>query len=166
MLGGPPVFKPHAILHPTDYSDNSAYAFKIAVSLAEQHGAILYVAHVVESLGPELVTVGEATTQLQPQAHVQQLWDELRQVKAPPDSPITVKHILAEGPPAGEVAEIARKHHCDLIVISTHGRTGLERLLMGSIAEKIVRLAPCAILTVKCPPCEPKRTILSPESEP
>jgi nucleotide-binding universal stress UspA family protein len=160
------VFKPHAILHPTDYSENSAYAFKIAVSLAEQHGALLYVAHVVDSLGPELVSVGEATTQLQPQAHIKRLWDELQQVKAPPDSPITVKHILAEGEPAAEVAEIARKHQCDLIVISTHGRTGLERFLMGSIAEKIVRLAPCAILTVKCPPCDPRRAILSPESAP
>jgi len=54
------MFKPTTILHPTDYSDNSAYAFKVALGLAEQHGAMLYVAHVVESLGPELVTAGEA----------------------------------------------------------------------------------------------------------
>jgi nucleotide-binding universal stress UspA family protein len=143
------MFKPTTILHPTDYSDNSAYAFKVALSLAEQHGATLYVAHVVESLGPELITVGEATSERQPEAHVRHLWQELLQLKAPPGSPVTVKHILAEGDPAPEVAQIAKKYGCDLIVISTHGRTGLERLLMGSIAEKIVRLAPCAILTVK-----------------
>ncbi len=146
------MFQPKIILHPTDYSDNSAYAFKVALSLAEQHGATLYVAHVVETLGAEEVTFGEATTARQPAGHVHLLWEELLQVKAPADSPVTVKHILAEGAPAAEIAAIANKHHCDLIVISTHGRTGLERLLMGSIAEKIVRLAPCAILTVKpCP---------------
>jgi nucleotide-binding universal stress UspA family protein len=151
------MFKPTNILHPTDYSDNSAYAFKVALSLAEQHGATLYVAHVVESLGPELVTVGEAATERQPEGHVRHLWQELRQVKAPPGSPVTVKHVLGEGEPAAEVAVIAKKYACDLIVISTHGRTGLERLLMGSIAEKIVRLAPCAILTVKRPPATPSR---------
>jgi nucleotide-binding universal stress UspA family protein len=151
------MFKPHTILHPTDYSDHSAYAFKVALSLAEQHGATLYVAHIVESLGPELVSFGEVTTERQPQGHVRHIWEELLQVKAPPGSPVVVKHILGEGDPAAEVAEIARKYNCDLIVISTHGRTGLERLLMGSIAEKIVRLAPCAILTVKRCPATPSR---------
>jgi nucleotide-binding universal stress UspA family protein len=145
------VFKPHTILHPTDYSDNSAYAFKVALSLAEQHGATLYVAHVVESLGPEMVTFGEATLERQPEGHLHHLWDELLRVQAPPGSPVQIKHILGEGDPASEIAEIAKKYHCDLIVISTHGRTGLERLLMGSIAEKIVRLAPCPILTLKRP---------------
>jgi universal stress protein A len=146
------MFKPHTILHPTDYSDNSAYAFKVALSLAEQHQATLYVAHIVDTLGPEMVTFGEATTERQPESHVRHLWDELRQVQAEPGSPVTVKHILGEGEPALEIAEIAKKYNCDLIVISTHGRTGLERLLMGSVAEKIVRFAPCAILTVKRPP--------------
>jgi universal stress protein A len=146
------MFKPHTILHPTDYSDNSAYAFKVALSLAEQHQATLYVAHVVETLGPEMVTFGEATTERQPESHLRHLWDELRQVEAPPGSAVTVRHILAEGDPAVEIAEVAKNYNCDLIVISTHGRTGLERLLMGSVAEKIVRLAPCAILTVKRSP--------------
>jgi nucleotide-binding universal stress UspA family protein len=146
------MFKPTVILHPTDYSDNSAYAFKVALSLAEQHGALLYVAHVAETLGGEDVTFGEAATARQPEGRVHHLWHELLQVKAPPGSPVAVKHVLAEGEPAAEVAEIAKKYGCDLIVISTHGRTGLERLLMGSIAEKIVRLAPCAILTVKRSP--------------
>jgi universal stress protein A len=149
------MFKPHTILHPTDYSDHSAYAFKVALSLAEQHGATLYIAHIVQSLGPELVSFGEVTTERQPAGHVRHLWEELLQVKAPAGSPVTIKHILGEGDPAAEVAEIARKYNCDLIVISTHGRSGLERLLMGSIAEKIVRLAPCAILTVKRPPATP-----------
>ena len=149
------MFKPHSILHPTDYSDHSAYAFKVALSLAEQHGATLYVAHVVESLGPELVSFGEVTAERQPAGHVRHLWDQLRQVQAPSGSAVAIRHILAEGDPPAEVAEIARKYNCDLIVISTHGRTGLERLLMGSIAEKIVRLAPCAILTVKRPPATP-----------
>jgi nucleotide-binding universal stress UspA family protein len=146
------MFKPQTILHPTDYSDNSAYAFKVALSLAEQHEATLYVAHIVQTLGPEMVTFGEVTQERQPAGHLHHLWEELLRVQAPQGSPVKIKHILGEGDPALEVAEIAKKYNSDLIVISTHGRTGLERLLMGSIAEKIVRLAPCPILTVKRPP--------------
>ena len=160
------MFKPQTILHPTDYSENSNYAFKVALSLAQQYGALLYVAHVVESMGPEFVTVGEATKQRQPEGHLHRLWNELRQINAPPDSSVVVQHILGEGDPATEVAEIARKYRCDLIVISTHGRTGLQRLLMGSIAEKIVRLAPCTILTIKRPPTSQRTPNLSPVSAP
>ena len=53
------------------------------------------------------------------------------------------------GPPADTIVRVAQERNADLIVMSTHGRTGLQHVLLGSVAEKVVRLAPCAVLTVK-----------------
>src|SRR5207247_9050465 len=59
--------------------------------------------------------------------------------------------ILLEGDAAKEIVELARDSQCDLIVMGTHGRTGLGRLLMGSVAEQVMRRAPCPVLTIKAP---------------
>jgi nucleotide-binding universal stress UspA family protein len=56
---------------------------------------------------------------------------------------------IAVGRPADTIVRLAREYHADLIVMGTHGRTGLEHMVMGSVAEKVVRLAPCPVLTVK-----------------
>jgi nucleotide-binding universal stress UspA family protein len=56
---------------------------------------------------------------------------------------------IASGNPADAIVSIAHKHHTDLIVMGTHGRTGLQHVLLGSVAEKVVRLAPCPVLTIK-----------------
>jgi nucleotide-binding universal stress UspA family protein len=138
------------ILHPTDFSEHSAYAFRLACSLARDHGARVLVLHTVTTLGPELVSYGEAVTQLQPEAYQQKLWDDLRRVRSP-DPDVPVDHRLAEGDPAAEILRAAADTRCDLIVLGTHGRTGLTRLLMGSVAEQVVRKAPCPVLTVKAP---------------
>ena len=136
------------LLHPTDFSEHSRYAFRLACSLARDHGARLVVVHVVMTLGPELVPAGEAVTQLQPEGYQQKLWDDLHQVQSP-DPSVPVEYRLAEGEPAEEIVRLAKETGCDLIVLGTHGRTGLERLLMGSVAEQVVRKAPCPVLTVK-----------------
>jgi nucleotide-binding universal stress UspA family protein len=145
------MFHPHRILHPTDFSDSSAYAFDVACDLARQHQAMLLVLHVVETLGPENVTYGEAVTQLQPEGYRQRLWEELNRMTPRAPEGITMRHLLTEGDAAEEIRRVAEKHQCDLIVMGTHGRTGLDRLLMGSVAEKVVRLAPCPLLVVKSP---------------
>jgi nucleotide-binding universal stress UspA family protein len=62
-----------------------------------------------------------------------------------------VEHWIFQGDPATEILAAAEKIKCDLIVMGTHGRTGLGRLLMGSVAEQVVRKAPCPVLTVKTP---------------
>jgi nucleotide-binding universal stress UspA family protein len=64
---------------------------------------------------------------------------------------VAVEQRLAEGDPAAEILHLATDTGCDMIVLGTHGRTGLDRLLMGSVAEQIVRKAPCPVLTVKAP---------------
>jgi nucleotide-binding universal stress UspA family protein len=144
------MFRPHLILHPTDYSESSAYALRIATDLARQHQASIIILHVAETLGPENVTFGEATSQLEPAAYRHRLEEDLRQqVAAPPG--ISVEYLLAEGDVAQEIQRVAQERDCDLIVMGTHGRTGLSHLIMGSIAEKVVRLANCPVLTTKIP---------------
>lgn len=138
------------ILHPTDFSKPSDYAFRLAHSLARDHGSRLIVLHVVATLGPELVTFGEAATELEPESYRQKLWAELRQVQ-PKDPSVRVEHLLAEGDEAAEIVRVAQETACGLIVMATHGRTGLQRLLMGSVAEEVMRRAPCPVLTVKSP---------------
>jgi universal stress protein A len=144
------MFKPRIILHPTDYSDTSASALGIAGDLARLHQATLLVLHVAETLGPENVTYGEAVSQLEPAGYRQRLEEDLRR-QVPPPAGVSVQYLLAGGDPAGEIDRVAREHHCDLIVMGSHGRTGLSRLLTGSIAEQVIRTASCPVLVVKLP---------------
>jgi quercetin dioxygenase-like cupin family protein len=72
----------------------------------------------------------------------------------PPDPQITVEHRVAEGNPAAEILRLARALKCDLIVMSTHGRTGLARMLTGSVAEEVLRQAPCPVLLTRPPLAE------------
>ena len=139
-----------AILHPTDFSEHSDYAFRLAGSLARDHDAQLIVLHVVLSMGPELVSYGEAVSERQPEAYRQKLWDELRAVR-PADPEVAVEHLLAEGDPADEIVRAARDTGAELIVMASHGRTGVRRLLMGSVAEQVMRKASCPVLVVKAP---------------
>jgi len=148
------VFPLRVILHPTDFSDYSAYAFHIATDLARQYQATVLVLHVAETVGAANVTYGEAVSQLEPESYRQRLLDDLRQA-VPPPAGVAVEYLVAGGDPAAEVAQVAAQRGSDLIVMGTHGRTGLGRLLMGSIAEKVVRLAPCPILITKLPRNEP-----------
>jgi nucleotide-binding universal stress UspA family protein len=138
------------ILLPTDFSAPSQYAFQLACSLARDHGSRVIVLHVVLTLGPEFVPHGEAVSQLEPESHRNRLWAEVSQVK-PADAAIAVEHQLAEGDPAVEIARAAVAHDCQLIVMGTHGRTGLDRLLVGSVAEQVMRKAHCPVLVVKAP---------------
>jgi nucleotide-binding universal stress UspA family protein len=134
------------ILHPTDFSDSSAAAFRLACSLAKERGARLLVLHVY----PPPIAHGEVVARRQPNGFHQQLWDELHSVQ-PEDPAVTVDYWLREGNPVAEILNLAGDEAADLIVLGTHGRTGLGRLLMGSVAEQVVRGAACPVLTVKVP---------------
>jgi nucleotide-binding universal stress UspA family protein len=145
------VFQPKLILYPTDFSTPSAHACAVAADLARQYGGCLLVLHVVETLGPENVTHGEAVSQREPEGYRERLQADLRQVGPASGAGLAVVRLLAEGDPADEIVRAARAQGCDLIVMGTHGRTGLSRLLIGSVAEQVVRTAPCSVLTVKTP---------------
>jgi nucleotide-binding universal stress UspA family protein len=76
--------------------------------------------------------------------------ERLAKLQAPYSS-VQMKRLIREGEVAGEILTLAKEGPCDLIVMGTHGRTGLSRLLMGSVAEEVVRKARCPVLTVKTP---------------
>jgi nucleotide-binding universal stress UspA family protein len=135
------------ILHPTDFSDYSAYAFRLACALARDYGARIVVLHVAT---PPVVVYGEGVLPPEPEGYKERLREQLHQVVSQ-DPKVPVEHRLVEGDAATEILRLAGETKCDLIVMGTHGRTGLGRLLMGSVAEQVVRKAPCPVLTVKTP---------------
>lgn len=119
------------ILFPSDFSDVSRRAGRTATDLARHFGARLHVLHVVPP-------VTDPTTM--PRA-LENAVAELRQG-------IDVVGATANGIPARQIVEYARRAGIDLIVMGTHGRTGFSRALLGSVAEAVVRRAPCQVLTV------------------
>ena len=137
------------ILHPTDFSRPSEYAFQVACSLARDYGAKLFVLHV--DMPP--VTIGEVVSYMEPEEYKERLWAEFHRLEAsePGIRDLRVETKLVEGSPAKEILRLAREIKPELIVMGTHGRTGLGRLLMGSVAEEVVRKSPFPVLTVKTP---------------
>lgn len=146
----------HTILHPTDFSDHSEYAFRLAYALARDHASRLVLLHVAPL---PVVVYGEGIVPPEPEYFLEELKEKLHRLHVP-DRRIHVEHLLKEGEPVTEILEVAREIHADLIVMGTHGRTGLGRMLMGSVAELVVRRAACPVLTVRTPFAE-----LVPEDE-
>ncbi len=134
------------ILHPTDFSEQAASAFRVASLLARTVGARVLVLHVY----PPTVCHGEVVARRQANGFHELLWQGLHKIK-PPDPAVAVEHRLEEGEAGAEIVRLAREEPCDLIVMGTHGRSGLGRLLLGSVADKVMRTAPCPVLTVKLP---------------
>lgn len=135
------------ILHPTDLSDRCAEAFRVACSLAKDHVAQVIVIHVPE---PIAAPIGMAQLPPLPEGHRGGMEEWLRRSHEPaPD--VQVEYRVEEGDVATGIMNAARATTCDLIVMGTHGRTGLGRLLMGSVAESLLRTAPCPVVTVKTP---------------
>src|SRR5262245_49077140 len=131
------------ILYATDFSSYSNQAYFHAVTLAESHEASLTILFV---FNPARQEDGES----------RQYWrQQLEQIR-PVNPHIPVRHVFMEGDPAEEIVAYAAKAGMDLIVMGTHGRTGLERLLMGSVAEKVMREANCSVLVVKLPRAQPR----------
>ena len=142
------VFPIKAILHPTDFSEHASFAFQQTCAMAREHGARLIVLHVC----PSAVATSEIEAAMLPsEADKEILRAELSRIR-PRDPKVRVEHLLQEGEPVEEILRVARECQCDLIVMGTYGRTGLSRLLMGSVAEAIMRTASCPVVTIKGPP--------------
>jgi nucleotide-binding universal stress UspA family protein len=135
------------ILHPTDFSKPSEYALRFACALARDYKARLLLLHVVELP----VYYGELgmTVPLPADFH-ESLQDRLEHlVRA--DAGIPVEAIQVEGNASTEILRVTDEQHCNLIVLGTHGRTGLSRVLLGSVAEDIIRHSRVPVLTLKTP---------------
>jgi nucleotide-binding universal stress UspA family protein len=137
----------HTILHPTDFSERSQCALRLAAALARDYGARLIVLHVT---APPVAVYGEVAVLPAGDEDNTRLEGELRQIRVP-DRNVRLEHQLQTGDPVTEILAVAESASADLIVMGTHGRTGLARLLMGSVAEHVLRQARCPVLTVRTP---------------
>jgi universal stress protein A len=137
------------ILFPTDFSRQAESAFDVACALAREGRARVVVLHVER---PPLTTLGGTggVPPLPSEYDLERAREHLYHIQAP-EAGIAVEHRLEHGDPEAVILAVAEEIGADLIVMGTHGRTGLRRLLMGSVAEHIVRHAPCPVLTVRNP---------------
>ncbi|HTN72683.1 MAG TPA: universal stress protein [Methylomirabilota bacterium] len=153
------------ILCPVDLSSFSLTAVKLAVKITESSGAALYLLHVIDNPFDELYL--SSITQTDPAAidlyknefhqrsKILRATEEHSQVLLKQfcheaiESLPKVRYLVSSGDPFEEILDAAENHRIDLIVLATHGRTGVKRLIIGNVAEKVVRHAPCPVLTVK-----------------
>ncbi|WP_406695854.1 universal stress protein [Singulisphaera sp. Ch08] len=133
------------ILHPTDFSAGARVAFAVARSLASQQHARLVLLHVIPNESASI----EVPPQLVDRQPFQVALETMRSSVVGPDPKSTVETALRDGAPVSEILRMASEVQCDLIVMGTHGRSGLERLFMGSVAEQVLRLSTSPVLTVK-----------------
>jgi nucleotide-binding universal stress UspA family protein len=134
------------IVHPTDFSENSNAAFEMACALANDYRASLYVVH-VEPPSPVFAELGAIPPTFVDREALERQLDAI-QSRNPA---VKITRLLLGGDEATEILAFAERAHADLIVMGTHGRTGLGRLFMGSVAEEVLRRAPCPVLTIKNP---------------
>ncbi len=144
----------HRILVPTDFSKFSQHALTYAAAFAEKFGAELYLLHVVQDLAlviPEVIPIEPPLTPSVQQltTAVQSAFD--RVIEENRLQGLTLHREVREGTPFYEIIRYAREATIDLIVMGTHGHTGLAHVLLGSVTEKVVRKAPCPVLTVRHP---------------
>jgi universal stress protein A len=142
----------HRILAPTDFSVPARAALIYAAALAEKFASELIVLHVVQDLAiflPDAVTVTPVA--LPPAEEMTAAVREgiTRFIQNSNLAGRTIREEVREGTPHAEIVEFAREAGVDLIVMGTHGRSGLSHMLLGSVTEKVVRTAPCPVLTVR-----------------
>jgi len=133
------------ILFPTDFSTASDAALEHAAALAASSGASLLIVHVEE---PPLAYGGGELYYGIPEPDSERILKMLEDVR-PKNAAVPFTHRLTMGDPAGEIVRLAEEEKVDMIVLGTHGRTGMTRLLMGSVAEVVVRRAPCPVLVYR-----------------
>jgi nucleotide-binding universal stress UspA family protein len=141
------------ILVPIDFSDYSKNSLKYAVNFAKHFNSQLCLVYVVEPvIYPPDFSMGQIafpTVDLEMDKRAEQELLSLAKKEIPPE--MNVKSIVKTGKPFVEIIETAADEDVDLIIIATHGHTGVEHILFGSTAEKVVRKAPCPVLTLRDP---------------
>ena len=142
-----------SILLPTDFSECGNYARSYAASLARKFCASIIAVHVIEPMVPtvgysgmtEPLPIADIADQLETSAE-----RELPRIAECEDcAGLEIEEVIVHGEAAAEIVRVAKEKSADLIVLSSHGRTGLGRILFGSTAEAVVRHAPCPVLVVK-----------------
>ena len=140
------------ILVPTDFSEHADRALDYAIDWGRQLNAHLTLLHVIQSLPEAGIDMGSGLSA----AHLETLEAELVQhmqgyLQRVEDAGVEGDIVMAHGVPFDKTLEIVKARQIDLIIMGSHGRTGFSHLLLGSMAEKLVRLAPCPVLVVRQP---------------
>lgn len=143
------------ILLPTDGSACSQQALTYALPFAQQFGARLVALHVIdqrweEHLRQALAQAGQEIAPKLQHAHAEEAQRILREVAdAAAKTGVAVETRVVTGLPSEDIVRLRKELPADLIILGTHGRTGLSHALLGSVAEEVVRRAPCPVLTVR-----------------
>ena len=141
---------------PTDFSECGDYAVKHAAALARQFGAELFITHVIQDIGeklshPDFTSQGTSVVEFL-QALERGATQYLAGLAADKQwRDLTVHRLYLHGAPAEQIVGYALSQDIDLLVLGTHGRSALKQLFLGSVAERVVRTAPCPVLTVRHP---------------
>lgn len=146
------MFPVNKILCPLDFSENSMEALDNAIEMARQLSAKLILAHVITPI--PVVPTPSHPSEFDISSYREMLKDTADKnmdsiVKDKIPSGVEFEKIISSGDPAQEIDKIAQNEDVDLLIISTHGRSGLKHLIFGSVAEKIIRHTPCPVLTIK-----------------
>ncbi len=140
------------ILCATDFSSSSKTAFRLAVDLARKDRATLLIAHAVPSIGildvegilvPRIRGEVETVVRRSAERRLQALVARARK------SRVKARALLLSGMPEEALTRAARRERADLLITGTHGRSGIERALLGSVATKVIGTSPCPVLTVR-----------------
>jgi universal stress protein A len=144
----------HRILVPTDFSKHSHNALRYATAFAEKFGAEIRLLHVVQDLAlfiPDALGVAQPLPTAIEQFKAAACQALARYVEENNLGHLNLRTDVREGTPFLEIVRYAREAEVDLIVMGTHGHSGLAHVLLGSVTEKVVRKAPCPVLTVRHP---------------
>lgn len=148
------------ILVPIDFSPHADTAMAWAVDLARRYDASIVLTHVYQSVLlalPDGYVLQGAVALSDLLIRIDEALDAAKKRIELMSPGIAVKTVVRQGAPWVEIGALAAETPCDLIVIGTHGRTGLKHALLGSVAEKVVRTAPCPVLTVRMDDSTPPR---------
>ena len=139
------------ILFPTDFSNGARAAMDHAISLAKDYNAKLVLLYVIQDISiaewyiPSSISVTDLVEDMQKSA-----WNEMNKWNTEVSAKVKdVEKMVVRGVPFVEIIKTAKNKNADLVVIGTHGRTGIDHMLFGSTAEKVVRKSPCPVLTVR-----------------
>ncbi len=141
------------VLFATDFSEGSSHALPYAADIARQYGAKLFLVHVIYDVAKSAgwyvphVSIDEIYNDMEKSARAElekSFVDEMRGLS-------DIEHVVLKGIPYEEISKFAAEKRIDLVVLGTHGRRGIDRMLFGSTAEQVVRNAPCPVLSVRIP---------------
>ena len=142
------------ILYPTDFSEHSLVALPMALDLADRYGATLHCLHVLDVGQEFFLASGElvpcpADTSEMLKAVEEKLGRFVEEHVLPTET--YINQAVVQGKPFLEIIRYSRRQEIDLIVLGTHGHSALASMLLGTVVEKVLRKAPCAVLTVRHP---------------